>query len=210
MMMQGPQGSGAHLHALLRPRRSSTVHSVFHVIDVECIAPPNTSGTRSPSPLRGAIFSALPHSHQCPQDVYSLGVLLWELYHGKPPWRAKKHKARKVAPRQLLAPGEAPPPRAEAAAKAANDEFWDDPDYRLRACDVLEISPNCPARYAAVLRRCLSADPRDRPGARSVVKALLRMERSMAAAAATSTGNKPSMVRACGSWGGCADAGAAR
>eukprot|EP00198_Chlamydomonas_reinhardtii_P004740 XP_001694076.1 predicted protein [Chlamydomonas reinhardtii] len=73
--------------------------------------------------------------------------------------------------------------QARAAAEAGG---WDDPYYRLRACDVLKIAPHCPSAYARLVRRCLCPDPHERPTARSVVKALLRMERGIAVAQAVS------------------------
>ncbi|KAG2433781.1 hypothetical protein HXX76_008141 [Chlamydomonas incerta] len=121
-------------------------------------------------------------------DVYSVGVLLWELYHGPPPWRTRrnnnKNKAGGLAAQQarLLDPA-GDLAQARAAAEAGG---WDDPHYRLRACEVLKIAPHCPSAYARLVRRCLCPDLRERPTARSVVKALLRMERGIAAAQAVS------------------------
>ncbi|KAG2484250.1 hypothetical protein HYH03_016895 [Edaphochlamys debaryana] len=144
-------------------------------------------------------------------DVYSLGVLLWELYHGPPPWRRSRKQRLENNPK----PPPPPPPPADshtpsdavlaglraaaaaarlpggsvetarAAALAAHEAGgWDDPNYLLHAFDVLSIAPHCPERFGRLIRACMHPDPADRPTARAVVKALLRIERNMAAAAA--------------------------
>ena len=85
-------------------------------------------------------------------DVWPFGIMLWELYHGRPPWRASRDEGQGGGPRE----GGRGPSNAE-----------------------LHFAPHCPAQYVYLVRACMAQDPAQRPTFKSIVaflKGLLGME----------------------------------
>lgn len=76
-------------------------------------------------------------------DLYAVGVLLWELYNGTPPWR-----------------------RFSAAQQAGGEDEID----MFGTNGPFTLPASCPAQYAALVRRCLSTSAAERPTAEEVLQ----------------------------------------
>ncbi|KXZ54854.1 hypothetical protein GPECTOR_4g926 [Gonium pectorale] len=112
-----------------------------------------------------------------PCDIYSLGVCLWELYCGTPPWRrhaAGAHNARYG--------GEGGDSYGSSMDTGSHGQLpWVDAQPHdgdgLNDMDSLCFPRSCPHEYATLVRSCLSSDPCARPTAAGLAAALQALQR---------------------------------
>ncbi len=109
-------------------------------------------------------------------DIYSMGVCLWELYCGTPPWR------RNVAGAHHRGYGGTTSGSADSANQFNMHSFGDSSllGGTGSAGESFRFPRACLPEYASLVHSCLSPEPTSRPSAAAVASTLQRLHRRYA------------------------------